>query len=575
VLADREMNLMPTDARYKLKYATSTYYLEHSFTPDLFAQIAFNSTRSPYEPELSETKPSQYYIDVNTVMPNGEPNPNFGKPYTDATLTKTLQMNTVSELRAMLAYRYVTKWWKLNINAIGGTRFDKFDYDQRRLVLTNGANRNLNANENEYHYRQYWDAPVGALGGVPNIPGYSFDYAKYLNVVHERKFIDYGQLATVHKLFNDRLTVFLGGRVDRVHQSQQKRLGADPVTGAPIMGATLRPNGATSAQNVVGAKSIIEKNSTNKNYGAVYNVLPWLGAYYNFSETFGLPDSGNNLIDGTPPGVSRSMSDEYGLKFSMMGGKLYADLRYYSSRQDDALTGTNSSGQINTIWTQLGRTDLNNLAYRDTQSLELEGYELEVVANPTRNIRLMANFTKPVEQRNVDALPGLRAYYATHLAEWTAAAQTNPTIQNALETIETSLKNNTTGARVNNFTKYRINLYGNYTFHEGALKGFAAGAGTNIVGPAKVGAGATAFDYLYSESYYLVSANLSYSMKLSDMRLKFQLNVSNLLDEDDLVTRSFAGYRQGGSNANPIYYVPSAFRYQNPRQFVLSATLSF
>src|SRR5690606_20786161 len=116
---------------------------------------------------------------------------------------------------------------------------------------------------------------------------------------------------------------------------------------------------------------------------------------------------------------------------------------------------------------------------------------------------------------------------------------------------------------------------GSYTFHDGALEGFSIGGGTNIVGPAKVGAGATAFDYLYSDSYYLLSANLSYTMKLSDMRLKFQLNVSNLLDEDDLVTRSFAGSRVGGLSSNPTTYVASAFRYQNPRQFVLSATLSF
>jgi outer membrane receptor protein involved in Fe transport len=571
-LPRRKLNVMPSDARYLLKYATSTYYLEHRFSDDLFAQLAFNSTRSPYEPNISETAPSAYYLDVNTVLPNGLVNPNYGKPYSDVTLNKTFQMNTVSELRALIAYRFSTKWWKANINAIGGTRFDKFDFDQRRLVRTNGTNPNLAAAENEYHYRVYWD-DLTNFGETPNIPGMTFDY-RYTNIIHQRKFIDYTQLATVNKFFDDRVTLFLGGRFDQIYQSQQNQVALS-ATGSPILGATIIPAGSKVAAAVPGAKSKVEKDSTNFNYGAVYNPLSWLGVYYNFSETFGTPDSGNNLIDGTPPGVSHSKSHEYGLKFTPWRGKVYAEVRYYDSIQENLLTTTGAATQINAIWTALGRTDLTGLAYRDTQSLELKGYEFELVGNPTKNIRLMANYSLPRQHKNVDALPGLRGYYAQHLAQWQAAAVTDTTVQTNLTTIETLLRNNASFATTSGFTKYRANFYGTYSFLEGSLKGLSVGGGTNIVGPAKVGSGSTAYDYLYADSYYLLTLNASYSMKIRKARVQFQINVNNLLDEDDTVTTAFASYRQDGQATNPLMYVPSRFRYHNPRQLILSASVSF
>ncbi|MBC7369224.1 MAG: hypothetical protein H7343_20850 [Undibacterium sp.] len=108
MLPRREINLMPRDARHLLRYATSTVYLGHRLTDNLFAQVAFNSTRTPYEPRISESAHSQYFIDVNTVMPSGTPNPDVGKPYAENSLNKTFQMNTVTEGRAFVAGRFDT-----------------------------------------------------------------------------------------------------------------------------------------------------------------------------------------------------------------------------------------------------------------------------------------------------------------------------------------------------------------------------------------------------------------------------------------------------------------------------------
>jgi outer membrane receptor for monomeric catechols len=141
--------------------------------------------------------------------------------------------------------------------------------------------------------------------------------------------------------------------------------------------------------------------------------------------------------------------------------------------------------------------------------------------------------------------------------------------------LETVLANNATFATANNFTKYRANFYGTYSFYRGKLKGLSIGGGTNLVGPAKVGSGATPFNYLYADSYFLLSSNISYNVPLGRRSLRLQVNVNNILDEDEPVTTTFGAYRVGGIAANPPTFAPNGFRLHDPRQFIFSATMTF
>lgn len=574
---NRRFNLMAPDGKYNLRYTTFTGYLDHRFSDRLYAELGFSHTKSDYASVRSQSAYNQYYIDVNTIMPNGLPNPKFGAPYAETTRDITSQVNTIKELRVLTAYRFESSWLKENISAIVGTRFDKFDFLQARLMRTNGLPR-LTDSSNQYYERRYWNDPAPFdLGPRPDLPGYAFDYVP-TSISHQRKFIDYAQVATVSKFFADRLTVYVGGRHDHAYQTQRSQIPVpDPVTGVNQLGATVIPAGEKNARPVVGAKAVTDKTALSKNAGAVYFVLPWLGVYANFSQTFSTPDSGNNLIDGSAPGISHSTGYDGGFKFDLAGGKVFASVNYYTSKQEDQLTTTGAAAQINRIWNAMGRTDLATLAYRDTQSLELEGYEFELTANPMRNLRVMANYAAPRRNENTNALPGLRAYYAAHRAEWEAAAANDATgtIRNDLTTINTLLLNNATFAIANGTYKYRANVYGTYTFEREPLRGVAVGLGANFVGPAKVGSGVSAFDYKYSESYFLVSGNIQYRTRLLQRPLVLQLNVNNLLDRDDLIATTYGTYRAGGVAANPAFYAPNAFRYLDPRQFIFSASLKF
>jgi outer membrane receptor for monomeric catechols len=107
------------------------------------------------------------------------------------------------------------------------------------------------------------------------------------------------------------------------------------------------------------------------------------------------------------------------------------------------------------------------------------------------------------------------------------------------------------------------------------LNGLAVGGGANFVGPSKVGNAASAFDYFWSDPYYLLSAHVSFTTKIFDKSVKWQLNAKNLLNESDPVTTGYTAYREGGANANPITYVPGNYRYNDPRQIILTASVKF
>ena len=65
--------------------------------------------------------------------------------------------------------------------------------------------------------------------------------------------------------------------------------------------------------------------------------------------------------------------------------------------------------------------------FRDTTDYFATGYELDLVANVSKNFRLRGNFAVPKTELT-HSIPGLRRYFDLHIAEWQAAAS-NPATQ--------------------------------------------------------------------------------------------------------------------------------------------------
>jgi hypothetical protein len=51
--------------------------------------------------------------------------------------------------------------------------------------------------------------------------------------------------------------------------------------------------------------------------------------------------------------------------------------------------------------------------------------------------------------------------------------------------------------------------------------------------------------------------------------------VSNILDQKDPIALSYAAYQVGGVSTNPKFFAPNAYRFNDPRMAILSATLTF
>jgi hypothetical protein len=613
----KEFNLGPADATMKRVLNYRAIYLDHRFTPDLFAQIAY--IRHDFGPVtgVTESLASEYRIDVNRLLPNGQPNPNVGKAYADIEQSSQYQANLVDEVRFLSSYGFAKKEWldmKQRFSLIGGWRLDRFNMWQRRWVWANNpAVPNLTSSANRIRYRIYWDQPRPKIGAnVPPTDNSGREY-RFVNTGfsadHER-YLTYGQLVSNTTFFEDRLSILLGFRRDKVDEHLQQS-SYDP-TGRFMMGYV---NPATRAfEEGFEGSNIATVDS--KNIGAVYMVLPWLGVFGNYSENFTIPPTGDPLITGQNPGPPRGEVNDVGIQFWLPDNKLFAKITRYDSEQIGQIVGGGNQDQIRQIWTNLGYTDptKTELVYRDLRSIAAKGWEIEVTANPTRNIRLTANYSRP-EQMTIEDSVGRIAYVAEHRAEWEAGAQlpagatvpgTNRIIgdpgliRDALQTIDNSLNGLTPGTLAHGSVKFSANLAATYSFNEGYLRGFSFGMGANLRGKRKAGSRdpqlkfntttptieqtrEAAYDYLWVPSTETYSAHASYSRRFGKVHARFQVNVSNLLDADDpqwgLASFPPTGYSVISANqllnGNPRMQVLSHFIAREPRKITFSTTLSF
>jgi outer membrane receptor for monomeric catechols len=180
----------------------------------------------------------------------------------------------------------------------------------------------------------------------------------------------------------------------------------------------------------------------------------------------------------------------------------------------------------------------------------------------------------------VNLQPGLIGYYNANVATWQAGAATslNPNqVNNDITTIRNAIASLTPGTPLNNTYKYTGNIYATYNITGGPLKNVSVGGGANLRGRSKIGSLlSNPYEYLYADNYALLAAHANYRYRFSNkLTVRFQLNISNLLDSDKLIYNNYSTYRVGGLAANPQIQVPGTIRMPEPRKFTLSTTLDF
>ncbi|PHX86802.1 MAG: hypothetical protein CK538_01750 [Opitutia bacterium] len=371
---------------------------------------------------------------------------------------------------------------------------------------------------------------------------------------------------------------------------------------------------------------------TTKSIGTVFHLTDWISPSVNFGESFNPQRAYNLLLGGAliPPNVSKSW--DYGLRFGFFQRKLNVNVTYYKSEETNN-SFTISGFPFNTIWQAMpiGSTiSLNNRSVPtsrgtfDVQKRLAEGFELEIISNPIKGLRLTASAGLPKVYRT-DASPLTRAYVAANAANLKLVAQdagvqidgnnvasVNPTIPagqqsadapavaDAYNTIFTSLRNLNTG-KILQQEQPTVKFFADYTFQIGRIKGFRVGGGVQyrakeivayrgadtIVNPANPN---TAIDDPTRDSTtpvytpkgdYNATTTLGYGWKLWNRPFQANLVVSNLLNDRSII---YAGQNGGAaitaqrprdgnyrSPAREAY--PVAFGLKEPIKFSLALTV--
>ncbi len=554
VIPKREFTVGAKDAMSKPEYDTATLWLTHSFTRDLELAV----TGYYYQ----DSRDSKNYegigflaVDINKQLPNGAANPNFGKRYGDFMVSQQNQDRGVKELRAQLTYKLDTRFldqpYRQTFSVSAGHQ--EITWHARQLNaqilnagITGAGNRIIRARiyEDDTHPTIALPATIGnyQVGYAPHDSNW-FDFDEDYTLKHVAAF-------THIRALDDKLSVLLGARHDSYDQFR--------------LNAIIPTTTASSAEG------------TTYSGGAVY-YLGHVGVFANYGKNFEPIGPGRNpSLNGTPFEATSGEGVDLGLRYSTDDGKYYATAVYYDAKSRDRITGTKIG--FGNIWNQYfdarGETRdaaLGSLAYDDTQSLKVSGYEFEITANPTKNIRLQASYALP-ESEIVDALAGQRAYYAANFAKWDAAANLGNTaatnLRTALVNAQSTLDNNVAGKTVAGTTKYVANIFANYTFTNDTLKGLSIGGGVSRTGKQYS-------TIIRNETYYRAERNttsmvVAYSTKLGSVPARFALNVLNVLDDKDPVITSYDGsWRDSAGRAIANgYFLPA------PRTFKFTASFS-
>lgn len=540
----------------KLDSSNASLFVQHAVGRKLFIEVAgkFEHQFLRSFEGMSGTD-NTVRVDANGQLPNGQPNPMAGKPYVETSAAFWVVRPTDdAQGRVTASYEFDLNGRRVFHRRLGTLTLGAlFNYERLHQLLDNAREVNvtpllttgtfgrLDNAVNNLHRRTYlvpgannylttdW-APINA-GGIRS--NYERVRATPRDNISDTKAMVFSAQAD---LLENLLVGTFGVRRDRVLQEQG-------VFERDARGVFADLKGAT------GTLTTNDRGRTYS-YGAVLNATKYLSLFANRATNFVPSNQSVVNIDGIPASPIEGEGYDVGIKFSLLGGKLQGSVDKFSTTQKN-VTDNTLSGQkraaIDAIW---GAVDLNrvpNPQWGEFKSTQTEGYEFQLVGNPTSNLRLMLTASKNI---TVIADRGARlfAYIARNLPEWQAKASTpvNSTLGATVGQLATLVANEaandriTIGIRQTRSSEWQFSGVGRYRFDPTTrLKGVALGSAFTwrdepVIGY-KVRPGTALFDItqpFFGAKTFNVDAWVEYSRAILQKRVRWesQLRVQNVLD---------------------------------------------
>jgi outer membrane receptor protein involved in Fe transport len=585
-LVPRSVNLMGPGARGDNHYGNHSVFVEQRAGP-FVGELSYNAHRSRRVGNNPVTTAENgVRADANALLPNGGPNPNVGRFYVESNASYTwiderfdnlhLTGSLDLDLRAfhlgkhrlaMLASREKAEtnyWFHYEVNT---TPAGNSTYPANFINVNNRVYRRtyLDFTSGDPVLRGAHDPLAFPIRGVNSVTsGFRRVFVPSLTDIE----VDAAMVATQSSFWNERLQVTAGLRRDKQTSDipDAATWNRDPVTMEFISPA--KWNETAYAGNT-------------GTYGAVVHVHPLVGLFFNGANNFS-PQT-NIALDGAPVGPRTGRGRDFGAKLSLPGGRISATVTRYELRQKNlvGLSGpvlTAMQNVINDMWEAIDSARvLSTLG--DTIDTDGRGWEFDVTANLTPRWRLACNLNhSSLVQSNT--LPRVGAYLADNRSTWLASGSRvlpTPSVQvpadkrtvtGALETITSLYQNQAVanGREPYQFRRMGANLFTSYTLDKDtpAIGPLTLGLGLNYRSAPVAGYDATTFQPLFGGKTATLNVMLGRTFPLKQgRRVRVQLNVDNLLDNQDLLITD--------RDQSTLY----RYVFQRPRSWSLSSTLSF
>jgi len=680
----RSFSVAMDDPAYKEAYDNYQLSISQQVGEHLFLNAAGNYSSDKMTTDYTVVRGmASVYIDINSNLPTGAPNPNYLVPYDESVRYLNLTNFVAHNYRgnAALVYDH-TRFGDFRVNTeIGLQEYSTPRSQYTYVVQDPSVDPRLWASTALVRYRYYWNSnsrpeknlgsisytnPIsGTTGTVPT--GFVLDDTRPGNSSNTSAKFKYAQAVLSAKFFDGKLNFLAAGRRDSYDLVTLSSLpyngygygptwNAETIVYKPVGPAnyftlpTSRPTLSNGFPNLTTAPypayqsdystPHVTGNTNTYNIGAVYHPLKWLSVFADQSETYNPPTAAARINGGVfLPLLSKGW--DVGMRFSFLDEKLVITLTQYAAKQTNVAlpTGTQSlpfspPGTLNSIiqLTPLGdltATDINKEGlplvipvYSDTATAQTYGRELEIVANPAKGWRLLANWALPHSYQS-NAFADTRAYIDANSAMLVKIlADGGVLVSNNVASVDPSVPvnqfasatnaanaatawNNLQAIKANIVTgsqkqlrspTYTGNLFTDYVVQSGSLKNMRIGGGVNFYGREVIGfhgadtivnpsnpaasipdPSANAYNPVYRDKYAVYTGVIGYPWRISNRyTVILELNVSNLLNYSKPLYYNVAQQPVGGNLATPARVAtPYLFSYLNPRSFTLSATIKF
>lgn len=556
--------------------------IDHTFQNKISLELA--GQYSKFTTDGGNYAFSTIYLDVLQNLPNGQINPNYNKPYVNSFLGRNIDYDRDSKSARFVASYPLTFWG-------GTTNLSAFLLDQEKTdttlytdlhIVDPASTLSITDASSLIHVNSYLDNIQTTLPDFRSM--YSTVDVPTLYAKNTQKTAAF-EVAASGSYLHDTLSFIAGFRRDRSEF-------------ASLNGVTGTRDAKTGAFTTYTPDSRLGFNNTTT-FGFVYFPLKHIGVYANHGEGFTIATSTNKALDGSfaKATIVPAKEESVGLRFTFGDTgkvKVIGSVGYYTAKQEHNIKPL-GVGNINSLWRDLGLLESNDEnkyaskiietfggdpyssaavnSINSFQSVVASGWEAQVTANVGNSFRLTVNGALPKTKQSASYADYI-AYVTPNLPLWQPLATNTINSSDSLwiNQVKSNIDSALEGRSQDKTYKYRANVFGIYTFNTATLKGLRLGGGAQFYGPCQISNyPGQPFNYMYAESYYLLTAQIGYPIKIGKYRADIQLNVDNLLGDDHTIYSGVIAQTLQGQLVN----VPYGNKAVWPRSYRLTITIPF